>query len=178
MGTIPRRRFAVLLAYLPILGACSCETGDSVEWKEQDRFFDAAEKGDLRQIRRMIADGFDVNERNLAGEVALHEAARLGHVLVIDVLLEAGAEIDAASKTSTTPIGLAIANNQLHAVRHLLKQGASINGTVCNGKSALETAQMNDREEMISLIKRELAGQEAVPCLSISALSHCSAVEL
>ena len=55
---------------------------------------DAARAGDTPTVRRLIAAGTDPNCRDiLSGYTALHQAATAGHLDVVRLLVEAGAEI-------------------------------------------------------------------------------------
>ncbi|GMN40723.1 hypothetical protein TIFTF001_009954 [Ficus carica] len=61
-----------------------------------------ARKGDLKQVKRLLDDGMDVNVAawgpKSKGVTPLHLAAEGGHLVVMDELLERGANIDARTK--------------------------------------------------------------------------------
>ena len=57
----------------------------------------AAAVGDVVNIRRMVAEGADVNVQGPQGVQPLHEAAYHGHVDAVRVLVELGADVEAST---------------------------------------------------------------------------------
>ncbi|KAK9667704.1 hypothetical protein RND81_13G005500 [Saponaria officinalis] len=89
-----------------------------------------ARKGDLKEVKRLLAEGMDANIAawgpKLQGITPLHLAAKGGHTKVMDVLLEHGANIDARTKGSCgwTPLHLAAKERNRKAVKFLVENGA------------------------------------------------------
>ncbi|KAK6947292.1 Ankyrin repeat [Dillenia turbinata] len=89
-----------------------------------------ARKGDLREVKRLLDEGMDVNVtawgRKAQGVTPLHLAAEGGHVKVMDELLERGANIDARTKGACgwTPLHTAAKERNRKAVKFLVKSGA------------------------------------------------------
>lgn len=90
----------------------------------------SARKGDLKEVRRLLDEGADVNVaawgRKLQGITPLHLAAEGGHLKVMDELLERGANIDARTKGACgwTPLHIAAKERKKHAVKFLVENGA------------------------------------------------------
>lgn len=57
----------------------------------------------------------------------LHHAAYAGHVEIIELLLEAGAEVDAPALNGGTPLMRAIQSSRPSCVEVLIKAGADVN---------------------------------------------------
>ena len=71
--------------------------------------------------KSMIQKVLDVpSEGALNGSTALHAAAATGHAAVVEALLEAGANPQAAGRTGASPLQLAAAMGHVAAVRALV----------------------------------------------------------
>lgn len=84
----------------------------------------AALKGNVDAVKALIARDADVNKR---GWTPLHYAASAGspqHAVIISLLLENYAYIDAASPNGTTPLMMAAHYGSIEAVQLLLEEGA------------------------------------------------------
>ncbi|MBS3764595.1 MAG: ankyrin repeat domain-containing protein, partial [Planctomycetes bacterium] len=86
----------------------------------------AAEVGNRRALKLFLDEGFDPNTR-WKGETALHAASKNGHIPVMQLLLDYGADVN-ASYTSLgiekTPLKLAIWRSGIDSVVFLLWRGA------------------------------------------------------
>lgn len=99
------------------------------------QFFDACAKGDVAAIRRLLADNADlVRATNAAaphrGWTGLHSAAQHGHLNVVRLLLERGADPNAREAGDHTyPLHWAAAHRHTEIVRALLDAGGDAHGT-------------------------------------------------
>jgi ankyrin repeat protein len=64
----------------------------------------ATETGDLAQMRRLLAQGANLNTRTPQGWTSLHVAAIGGDPTVVELLLQHGADVHALSNTGNTPL--------------------------------------------------------------------------
>ncbi|MEM9407909.1 MAG: PQQ-binding-like beta-propeller repeat protein [Acidobacteriota bacterium] len=60
--------------------------------EREERFFDAARRGELAAVKQLLDAGVDVDAKTRYGATALSFAAEKGHVEVVQALLEAGAD--------------------------------------------------------------------------------------
>ena len=88
----------------------------------------AAEQGDLAEVKRLIAEGADVNAKDEEGETPLHWAtSEEGHVDIVKTLLEHGAKVDAKDSKGYTALFYAIWSEDEQTVRKLIVGGANVN---------------------------------------------------
>ncbi|EEF30496.1 phytochrome-interacting ankyrin-repeat protein 2 [Ricinus communis] len=89
-----------------------------------------ARKGDLKEVKRLLDRGMDVNVPawgpKSKGATPLHLAAEGGHLEVMDELLERGADIDARTwgACGWTPLHSAAKGRKKAAVKFLIENGA------------------------------------------------------
>jgi ankyrin repeat protein len=87
---------------------------------------DAVMRGDTAQVRTLIRAGIDVNAAQADGMSALHWAARRGDAYSAQVLLFAGARVDAVTRNGNyTPLHLAAREGRAEVVKLLLSHGAN-----------------------------------------------------
>ena len=94
---------------------------------ELEALIDSAKKGDINGIKQHLAAGGDVSYRNKNGDTPLNYAAFLGHVEIVEVLVENGADVNAKGLADWTPLHLAAHNNNEQIVQLLIAKGAEMN---------------------------------------------------
>eukprot|EP00048_Salpingoeca_helianthica_P002251 m.55828 g.55828 ORF g.55828 m.55828 type:complete len:490 (-) comp11992_c0_seq1:563-2032(-) len=87
---------------------------------------DAAGKKMLAQINDLIAQGADLNAKDIFGNTLLHCAASNGFLECIETLLQNKADPDTRDDDQNTPLHLAVFFGELHAVEMLGKYGATL----------------------------------------------------
>lgn len=86
---------------------------------------DAASRGRLEDVRRLVEQGADVNERDKYWRRALLQAAAGGHLDTVRYLVEQGADVNAADRSGRTALLAAADGGHLGTVRYLVEQGPS-----------------------------------------------------
>ncbi len=118
----------------------------------------AATDGELDTVRRLIAEGADVNAKEDAGWTPLHFAADQGDLDIVETLIAAGADVNAVNDGGEGPLFKAVAvggrGNGPGVVSALLRAGADRNRKSFGrpgllGKSPLEWIQMFDDDHPI-----------------------------
>jgi ankyrin repeat protein len=133
-------RFLLLLCFAP---ACFGAAADD--------FFRAIRSNDLGALRGLIAARADVNVRGEREVTPLIYAATNGSVESVKILLEAGADVNAANAFGATALIRAV--NQPEKVRLLLAKGADVNARTRQGRTALLAASYDERgEEVVKML--------------------------
>lgn len=69
-----------------------------------DRFIDAADKGELENMLSVLNEGADINAKNKWGQTALIRAARNGRIKIVKALVEAKADLNAQADDDRTAL--------------------------------------------------------------------------
>ncbi len=104
---------------------------------------DAAKRGDVAEIERLLASGTDANEQDPSAS-PLHWAAAFGHVDAVELLADAGANLEAQSSMLGTPLIAAIRLNRPETVRALIAAGATLDGRDDEGYTPLIMAVLQE----------------------------------
>jgi outer membrane protein assembly factor BamB len=93
--------------------------------KDEEALRTAASEGAVATVRQLLAKGVDVNAANPYGATALSFAADKGHLEVVKLLVEHGAEVNVNDTFySYSPVGWAAANEHVDTVAYLVQKGA------------------------------------------------------
>jgi ankyrin repeat protein len=86
----------------------------------------AAQDGNLEEVRRLVAEGRDINAFDSLGMTPLHYAVKAEHFEVAQFLIEHGANVNAHHEPtiSNTPLGDVAATCSLRMARLLVDAGA------------------------------------------------------
>ena len=101
---------------------------------------EAVRAADRDRVRRLVAEGVDVDAPQGDGATALHWAAHRDLVDVAGLLAGAGADVDAADDHGVTPLALACLNASAAMVDLLLAAGADPDLARTGGVTPLMTA--------------------------------------
>lgn len=93
--------------------------------KYRGALLQAAEKGDVADLKSVIAKGVNIEMTNNDLDTALHIAARNGHISVINALAGMGANMNAQNLKGETALHLAAFHNKKAVIGELILNGAS-----------------------------------------------------
>ena len=146
---MPTRRAARLTAILLAL-----LLGSAVRAIAADhRLIEAAKARQTATVRALIREGADVNTTYGDGSTALHWAAYWDDLSLVDLLLTAGARVDAADDQGITPLWLACANGGgTVIVERLLGAGANADAAHSSGETALMSAARTGNTAAVGLL--------------------------
>lgn len=128
--------------------------GDTVDW------FRYIELDLARDVRQMLAEGFDVNTLSPRGQSGLYLALREGSLAVAAVLLAApGIAFDTPNPAGETPLMMAAMKGHVALMAQLMAMGAQVNR---RGWTPLHYAAAGGQAEAIELLLSQGADLEAV----------------
>ena len=181
-----RSRLIALLAVAFILAP----TAPAQDLNED--FLAAARKGDVAKLKELLDKGVDVNTKTQYGATALAYACDKGHVEVVKLLLERGANANVRDTFyGEMPLGWALQKGNIEILKLLLEKGAQggdrvlmygvqtnkieivkvalDKGGVKPGalSSALGAAETGNHPEIVELLKK--AGAVAKPSFPVDA---------
>ena len=94
----------------------------------------------------------DPNGSNFDGRVALMDSAELS-LDICNLLIDAGANVNAQSRNGETPLLLAALRGQIEIVKLLLERGAKVDTADIDGYTPLRTAEVNGHKEVADLLR-------------------------
>ena len=104
--------------------------------------WEAAGRGKYEIVEEKLAAGANVNEPDtFFGETALHRAAKVGDLKMVQILLGHGASVDSTNQYGETPLHFAITGRNPEVIRALLKQGADPDREDIFGRSPAHCAR-------------------------------------
>ena len=132
---------------------------------------DAVKQGNTAAVRSLLNQHIDVNLPQPDGTTALAWAAERDDLETAELLIRAGAKINAANDYGATPLWLACANGDAAMTDLLLKAGADPSTHLLSGETALMIAAEGGSTDVVKLllargaqvnVKENVAGQTAL----------------
>lgn len=133
----------------------------------------AALTGSVEQLRQMIAQGANVKDAGKLGITPLHFAAT--EPAKVRVLLNAGADANAASAQGRTPLMVAAAAGAIESARLLMAKGADVKARDKAGATAALLAAANGHEELTRMLVERGADVNAVDAAGFTLLHSAAA---
>ena len=115
---------------------------------------EAAENGDLADVKRHLKRGADVNARDNFGETPLFLAVFKGHKDVAELLIAKGAMVNIKAKNNATPLHYAAMQGHTDVAELLIAKGADVNVKNQRGLTPLALADIMGRDDVVELLKK------------------------
>ncbi len=137
-------KVSMLLSAALLLAAASPST---------ELLFEAAGQGDLDRVRALLEQGVDVNAAQGDGMSALHHAARAFDVAVAELLIGAGANLEAKTRLGDhRPLHVASASGRSGVVALLVAAGADVNALTTTGAAPLHFAAASGSADAVAAL--------------------------
>ncbi len=118
-----------------------------------DFLYVAAGNDDLDRVRALLREGADVNAAQGDGMTALHHAARLGNAAMAEILITAGANLEAKTRLGDhRPLHVASAAGRSGVVALLVAAGADVNALTNTGAAPLHFAAASGSADAIAAL--------------------------
>ena len=119
---------------------------------------DAVLQGDVARVKQLIDAGVDVqvldNRSNPNGRYPLNWAAWQGELEIINLLLDAGAEVSKPNRTGFTPLHHAVESGAGAAAELLVKRGADLKAVNSAGMTPLQFAEFKGDSEIAAMLRK------------------------
>ncbi len=118
-----------------------------------ESLFDAAGRDDVEKVRALLEEGADVNATQGDGMTALHRAARTGSLAMAELLIGAGANLEARTRLGEhTPLHVASASGRSGVVALLVAAGADVNSRTTTGATPLHFAAASGSADAVAAL--------------------------
>ncbi len=123
----------------------------SVNMRQTPLFF-ATESGQKDVAELLLANGADVNARDIDGETPLFHTVEKGHIDAVQLLLASKADVNAKSRDGATPLIYAAVFNQNNIAQLLLANKAEVNAKDNGGDTPLHDAANLGYKDLVELL--------------------------
>lgn len=146
-----RRRWSIVLAACLAVGVAILArpgAGDS-----EQHLLDALLSGDRARVQHLLERGAPADARVANGEhrdkTALMLVAQRGDVVLVNMLLDSGADVDGANDRGGNALMFAATQGHAEVVERLLEGGATVDAQADNGWTALMLATAKDEQAIV-----------------------------
>jgi ankyrin repeat protein len=112
-----------------------------------------AAQGDINAVQRALASGVSVNSVDpIHNATALHAAAAVGNIRLIELLIDKGADLNAPDRRGISPLIVACATGQISSAKTLIEAGAKINIKPTLAPTALIVAIQSGNVQLVETL--------------------------
>ena len=115
---------------------------------------EAADEGNITEIKRQLDFGKDVNSKNQFGATPLHFAAKQGHKNLATILITEGADTNAEAYDKSTPLHSAVISGYKEVAEQLIANGADVNAKGYEGSTPLDNAIEFKHSDTVDLLRK------------------------
>lgn len=113
----------------------------------------AAKEGKTDVVKRWLAVGGDINEKDQRGATPLHCAIEGGSREVVTLLMQKGVDIHQQNDIGNTALHEACWRGQLDVVKVLIASGADPLAKAVDGKTPLDLARANGQTSVLEYVE-------------------------
>ncbi|MBE33769.1 hypothetical protein CL647_06800, partial [bacterium] len=135
------------------------------------QLLEAAESGDISEVKNLLDRGADVDAKGRYGWTALYLATKYNHVKTVQLLLNSEADVNARNNNGSTALHRAVYENNVKIVQLLLDNRADVNARNKYGSTALFRATFRDVKIVKALVQAEADIEAKITSIEITALA-------
>ncbi len=157
------KNICIILAIIIIISFIGCEKKNNIIRSESeivlitdlsDELIQAVEDNNLIEVERLVVEGANVNLKNNDTNTILMWAVYLGHTEIVEVLIDAGANVNIQTiNRGETALIMAVVNGYFDIVELLIVAGTDVNLKTNDGFTALSLADNQGYTEIVELLK-------------------------
>jgi ankyrin repeat protein len=153
----------VLLVSLRASGEVEWPPKKTPAWREFQRLIRAVDRNDIRTVRAMVMRGADIDGKHagddfVPAERPLLRASRNGNLVIVNLLLKAGAMPDWCCCSCVTALHEAIRHGHADIVKRLLTAGSDPKIPYDGETPTLELAKATGDPAIVALVTSSLEG--------------------
>ncbi|KAI3506708.1 hypothetical protein L1887_21271 [Cichorium endivia] len=142
-----------------------------------DRFLHDAARVNGEEIMEVLCMSYldiDINSVDSRGQTALHIAASLGYIEVLQFLVTLGSDSDVVDNNGWTPLHCASSEGHVAAVEFLLSSSIFVKYAVTkDGKTAIALAYENDHKDLYDMLYLRDVLHRAATANDVNGLNKC-----
>ena len=156
----------MVLALLLFMAACGGESSRD----DDARLVEAAARGDLESVKRLLGRGVDVDSRDAQGRTAVTAAVYADDLEMVQTLIEAGADVDIQDDMRTSAFLATGETGNVEILRAVLRADPDLTRTNRFGGTALIPAADRGHVEVVRELVRTAIDLDHVNDLGWTAL--------
>ena len=147
---------------LLVLMALLCYGGQDERPQAFKAIHEAAKKADLKEVKRLLERGADVNAKDDYGITPLHRAAINSNRAVAELLIAKGADVNTKSNAGMTPLHWALGEGPVETAELLIAKGADVNVKDNIGKTPLHIVANKDVAALLIAKNADLNAKDGI----------------
>ncbi|XP_078435681.1 ankyrin repeat family protein [Wolffia australiana] len=125
-----------------------------------EAFLEAARYDDIEDVVTLHSTGISLDSKDSEGRTALHMASANGHLLIVEYLINNGADPNALNAENNTPLHWACLNGHIEVVKALILAGGDLSRLNRYERSPVDEAVARGKLDVIDAINTTVAQQE------------------
>jgi len=152
----PLKVFCFILLFTVFLTGCKKKPDSATTINEKTEtaaiLFEAAQEGDLEQIKLLTSSGADVNVKNKRGDTLLSVSIIQGNKDIAEFLIARGADVNAKGRFSRTPLHWAVYKDSKDSSELLIAKGAHVDAVDYINDTALHYTARYGHKDIAKLL--------------------------